>query len=73
MANEQTQSEMTAVEAAKLVFRTTPILDDKKQPTGKAERVAVKAGEVLAFRDYGDTVVVVTKDGQKFTGNKAGK
>ena len=29
--------------------------------------MAVKAEEVLAFKDYGTHVVVVTKDGQKLT------
>ncbi len=30
-------------------------------------RVAIKAREVLSWRDYGDRVVVVTTDGKKFT------
>ena len=29
--------------------------------------LAVKAEEVLSFKDYGTHVVVVTKDGQKLT------
>lgn len=70
---DSTVKELTAAEAAKLVCRDVPVLDDKKQPTGKTKQVAVRADEVLSFRDYGDVVVVVTKDGQKLTGEKAAK
>lgn len=55
--------EMTAAQAAKLVFRP-PAKDDGKP-------VAIKAAEVFAFRDYGTHVVVVTVDGQKFTSEQA--
>ena len=65
--------EMTAADAAELVVREVAVLDDKKQPTGKIKQVAVKADEVLSFREYGDYVVVVTIDGQKLTGSKAAK
>lgn len=55
---------MTAAAAAKRVKRTVQVRDgdtlvDKQVPVG--------AEEVLAFRDYGTHVVVVTKDGQKLT------
>lgn len=65
--------ELTSAEAAKRVQRTVVELVDGKGEEGKAakvpreKRVAVKADEVLAFKDYGTHVVVVTKDGQKLT------
>lgn len=52
--------EMTAADAAKLVKRI--VVED-----GKKKAVAVGASEVLAFRDYGNRVVVVTTDGQKLS------
>lgn len=57
--------ELTAAQAAKLVFRPAAEADGKPVP--------IKANEVFAFRDYGTHVVVVTVDGQKFTGEKAAK
>lgn len=57
------QTELTAAQAARLVAR--PPLEAGGKP------VAIKADEVLSFRDYGDRVVVVTVDGQKFTGEKS--
>lgn len=65
-------TEMTAADAAKLVCRKVPITV-KGVPTGETKEVAVKASEVLSFRDYSDRVVVVTTDGQKLTGSKAAK
>lgn len=65
--------QLTAAEAAKRVKRTVIELVDGKDADGKAVKVpkpkdvAVSAAEVLSFRDYGDHVVVVTKDGQKLT------
>jgi hypothetical protein len=59
---------MTAADAAKLVKRITVISDGGAE---KIERSPVKAGEVLAFRDYGSHVVVVTTDGQKFSSAEA--
>ncbi len=65
--------ELTFAEAAKLVQRKVVELVDGKGDDAKAakvpreKRVAVKAEEVLAFKDYGTHVVVVTKDGQKLT------
>lgn len=66
--------EMTAAEAAKRVKRpvtTTEVIgkDEQNQPITRSttKMVAVAASEVLAFKDYGDYVVVVTIDGQKFS------
>ncbi|MEW8522549.1 MAG: hypothetical protein AB2552_05800 [Candidatus Thiodiazotropha endolucinida] len=64
------QKEMTAIQAAKLVKREVPALDKDGKPTGKMKLVAVKAEEVFSFREYGDHVVVVTTDGQKLRGDK---
>lgn len=55
---------MTAAEAAKRVKRTI-VIEDKGATATK--EVPVKADEVLAFKDYGTHVVVVTHDGQKFS------
>lgn len=66
-------SSITAADAAKLVFREVPILNKEGKPTGETKQVAVKASEVLSFRDYGDYVVVVTMGGQKLRGDKAAK
>lgn len=62
---KQDPAPMTAAQAAKLVFRPPAELDGKPIP--------IKSDEVLAFRDYGDRVVVVTVDGQKFGGEKVAK
>ena len=65
--------ELTFAEAAKLVQRKVVELvdgkgaDNKPAKVPREKRVAVKAEEVLAFKDYGTHVVVVTKDGQKLT------
>lgn len=65
--------QLTAAEAAKRVKRTVIELVDGKDDAGKAikvpreKEVAVATAEVLSFRDYGTHVVVVTKDGQKFS------
>lgn len=65
----ETQSrQMSAADAAKLVKRRIVITD------GGAEKVSFKpisAKEVMAFRDYGTHVVVVTTDGQKFSSAEA--
>lgn len=68
--NEADQAkQFTAADAAKRVQRTVIELVDGKDGTKvpKATKVAVKASEVLSFRDYGEHVVVVTTDGQKLT------
>lgn len=66
--------QLTTAEAAKRVRRTVTELVDGKDGEGKvqrAKRVTVDADEVLAFRDHGTHVVVVTKDGQKLTSAEA--
>lgn len=57
------EKQMTKAEAAKCVRRTVVEKGKDGQPVEK--RVAVGADEVMAFRDYGDYVRVVTTDGQK--------
>jgi len=56
---------LTAADVAKRVKRTVVAQDEDGKPVQK--QVAVAAKEVLAFRDYGTHVVVVTTDGQKLT------
>lgn len=58
------QSIMTAAQAAKLVKRAVTVSDGGVTST---KHLPVKADEVMAFRDYGTHVVVVTTDGQKFS------
>jgi vacuolar-type H+-ATPase subunit B/Vma2 len=69
MATETPAKEMTKGDAAKRVRRTvTEYVDGKdgaKVP--RTARVAIDAKEVLAFKDHGTHVVVVTTDGQKFS------
>lgn len=60
---------LTQAEAAALVKREVPELEDGK-PTGKKLQKEIAEAEVLAFREYDDHVIVVTVDGQKFRGNK---
>lgn len=66
--------DLTAAQAAKRVRR--PVTE--RQKAGKdadgndvfrdvTRHVPVAADEVLSFKDYGTHVVVVTKDGQKFS------
>lgn len=70
----QAESAMTAAEAAKRVRRPVyEMVEVGRDADGKpvkelrhTKSVAVRADEVLAFRDYGDYVRVVTADGQKF-------
>lgn len=65
--------QLTAAEAAKRVQRPVTEYVDGKDAKGEPAKmpriklVAVKADEVLSFKDYGTHVVVVTKDGQKFS------
>ena len=73
--NPPAAKQMTAAEAAKRVKRTViEMVDGKdKDKDGKTvkvpreTKVAIEAADVLSFKDYGTHVVVVTKDGQKFT------
>lgn len=64
--------QMTAADAAKRVKRPVTEIVDGKDKDGnpvkvtKVRYVSVAASEVLDFKDYGNRVVVVTKDGQKF-------
>lgn len=62
--------ELTAADAAKLVRREVVIPPEKEGGKPTSKKVAIEPGEILAFKDYGDHVVVVTKDGQKFYGDK---
>lgn len=62
---DKTPPAMTAAQAAKAVRR--PVATKAKDGKVTVEQVAVKADEVLAFKDYGTHVVVVTIDGQKFS------
>ncbi len=69
---------LTAAEAARLVKRpVTGLVDDGTDADGSVvkklvtRQVAVKADEVLAFKDHGSHVVVVTTDGQKFSSLEA--
>ncbi|WP_423458027.1 hypothetical protein [Ottowia sp. VDI28] len=66
---DNTDKQLTAAEAAKRVRRTvTEVVDGKEGKTTRTKEVEVKASEVLSSRDYGTHVVVVTRDGQKLTG-----
>ena len=69
VAAKAAESEMTNEQAAALVKRTVPVMKDGK-PTKETKQVAVKADEVLDFKDHGDHVVVVTVDGKKLRGDK---
>lgn len=70
MAKEETDKgagkAMTAAEAAKLVKGQVRITGKD----GKPALVDVSEKTILAFRDYGDRVVVTTIDGQKLEGRK---
>lgn len=69
-------AKMTAAEAAKLVRRMVPKVDDKgqivrdKDGNPVAVPQGVKAEEVMSFADYGDHVVVVTIAGEKLHAEK---
>lgn len=72
--SEKSTKQLTAAEAAKRVKRAVVELVDGKAEDGKpakvqrSKEVGVDAAEVLSFKDYGTHVVVVTRDGQKLTG-----
>lgn len=68
-AKPAAQKELTAAGAAKLVKRRIESEDKNGKKTVK--HLAIKADEVLDFKDYGDHVMVVTIDGQKFRGEKS--
>jgi hypothetical protein len=72
--DDKSAKQMTAVEAAKRVKR--PVVTREKVGKDKdgndvykdvTKPADVAASEVLSFKDYGDYVVVVTKDGKKFS------
>lgn len=67
--DDKASTGMTAKDAAKLVKRPiSEIVDDGKGGKKSViKKVSVSADEVLSFKDYGSHVVVVTKDGQKFS------
>ncbi len=71
-----TNTGMTAAEAAKLVRRMVPKLNDKgeivrdRDQNTVAVPQAIKGSEVMSFADYGDRVVVVTTSGEKLEANK---
>ncbi len=82
MADAQTpaKKDMTAAEAARLVKRKIverkPVIKNGEQVRDKdgtavfdetVRQVPIAAAEMLSFKDYGSHVVVVTKDGQKFS------
>lgn len=62
-------AELTPAQAAKLVKREVPVMKDGK-PTDKTRPAAIGVNEILDVKDYDTYVVVVTKDGQKFRGDK---
>lgn len=72
--SEKPTKQLTAADAAKRVKRTVVELvdgkaeDDKPAKVQRSKEVGVGADEVLSFKDYGTHVVVVTRDGQKLTG-----
>lgn len=64
------QKDLTATEAAKRVKRAIVeiVADGKDAETKQVTRyVPIVADEVLAYKDYRSHVVVVTKDGRKFS------
>jgi hypothetical protein len=74
---EATNGRISA-ELLKLVQRPETGKDGEVVMEGKGENARpklrpVRAKEVLDWREYEDRVVVVTTDGQKFTGEKPSK
>lgn len=73
---EDEEKGMTRAEAVKLVKREVVVLDEKGKPKldkndeAMTKMVDIRESEVLDYKDYGDYVVVVTKDGQKFSNKK---
>lgn len=67
------ETDITKQQAASLVYRESPKLDNDGKPVMKdgemvMDKVAVKPDEVLDYKVYPDKVVVVTVDGKKLTG-----
>lgn len=69
-ASTPAKQALTAADAAKLVKRTVIVPAEKAGGEPTTKDVAIKESEVLAFKDFGDHVGVVTTDGQKFIGDK---
>ena len=74
---DKVSTKLTKADAAKMVKRTVPVLDDKNQPVidektkkPKTKQVDVAADEVLNFAEYADRVVVVTTSGEKLSAAK---
>lgn len=69
-------AELTKADVAKKVKRLVQVIGEDKKPvfnkdgSPKMDEVAIKESEVFSFKDYGDHVVVVTVDGQKFNNKK---
>lgn len=69
-AAENTQAvTLTAAEAAKAVKREVPVVGEDGKPNGETKAVKVAEDELLAWSLRGDTVTVVTTDGQKLVGS----
>lgn len=66
----QDETGLTIAEAAALVHRTIVVPAEKEGGKPTTKTVAIDEAEVLSFKDCGDHVIVVTQDGQKFTGEK---
>jgi hypothetical protein len=79
-AGKAAEKAMTVAEAARSVKRKIverkPVIKGGEQARDKdgalvfeevTREVAIAANEVLSFKDYGTHVVVVTKDGKKFS------
>ena len=75
-ADEKTKKAMSRAEAAGLVYRLVPALDEKGQPKKAKDGNAVTRKQdvpekdVMSFADYGDRVVVVTTHGEKLVHTK---
>ena len=59
---------ITAAEAAKAVKRLVPVIAKDGGPTGDTKSAPVTQDEVLSWTVRGNTVTVVTSDGQKLVG-----
>lgn len=56
----------SAADAARRVTIEEPELDEDGEPTGKTRNRTLREREVLAFRDHGTHLNVVTRDGRKY-------
>lgn len=57
--------ELTAAKVARLVTIEEPVLDDDGKPTGKTRTRTLREKDVLAFKDHGTHINVVTVAGRK--------